>query len=396
MNLSSLSLLVVEDDPFQQWTLQQHLLQMGVTAIGSAHNGALALEAVRARHFDVVVSDLDMPGMDGMEFMRRLSALPDAPAVIVISAQSRAILSSVETMAEAYGISVLGTIEKPATSTKLWSILDRYRPRAIEGNAARESRSWPASPRRIADAIAGGQFMPWFQPKVDVRTRRIVGAEALARWVQPSGEVVAAERFIAQVERCGLIAQLTDTIVTQACAACVEWRHAGVKAKLSFNMSLDPLSDPLVAEALSATVDSYGLAATELVIEVTESSAAGDLGAVLENLVRLRMRGFGLAIDDFGTGYATLQQLTRIPFSELKIDHSFVREAGARASCRAAVESSVAIARRLGLETVAEGVETMSDWELVRELGCDMAQGHMLGHAMPLQDFIARARRERR
>jgi EAL domain-containing protein (putative c-di-GMP-specific phosphodiesterase class I) len=238
-----------------------------------------------------------------------------------------------------------------------------------------------------------GHVVPWFQAKVSVRENRIVGAEALARWVLPSGEVREPDAFLPHVERLGLMPQLTDAMAARAFAGCARWRRQGLKLKVCLNMSLVTLGEPGVAEALIETVLSHGLTPGDVVIEVTESAAATHLGPVLESLARLRMIGFGLALDDFGTGFASMEQLTRIPFSELKIDRGFVRDAASRRSRRTVFEASVALAGRLGLDTVAEGVETASDWKLVQELGCDMAQGWLFGRAMPLDDFVASARR---
>ena len=390
MDLSGVSILVVEDDPFHLWLLQQQLIEMRARNIGAAVDGKTALCCLSQRHFDVIITDLAMPGMDGLEFMRRLSRLEQVPAVVVNSAQGNAILDSVRDMAEAYGVRVLGTIEKPATPTKLAATLAAYR---LQAAAFPHIGCKPRTDDEIATAIRMGHVAAWFQPKVSVKETRVVAAEALARWILPSGEVREPDSFLPHVERLGLMPQLTDAIAAQAFAGCAKWRRQGLGAKVCLNMSLAVLGDPSVGDALLDTVLSHGLAPGDVVIEVTESAAARDLGPALESLARLRMRGFGLSLDDFGTGYASMEQLTRIPFSELKIDRGFVRDAASRRSRRTVFEASVAIASRLGLATVAEGVETAADWSLVQELGCDMAQGWMFGRAMPLDEFIAAARR---
>ena len=391
MDLSEISILVVEDDAFQRWLLQQQLLELRARDVGVAVDGNAALGCLLHRHFDVVITDLHMPGMDGLEFMRRLSDLAHVPAVVVNSAQGNSILDSVRGMAEAYGIRVLGTIEKPATRGKLAATFAAYRLGVGRGFA--QARWSPRTDDEVANAIRMGHVAAWFQPKVSVRESRIVGAEALARWILPSGEVREPDSFLPHVERLGLMPQLTDAIAAQAFAGCARWRRQGVSAKVCLNMSLATLSTRSVGEALLETVLSHRLVPADVVVEVTESAAATHLGPALESLARLRMSGFGLALDDFGTGYASMEQLTRIPFSELKIDRCFVRDAASRRSRRTVFEASVAIASRLGLATVAEGVETAEDWGVVQELGCDMAQGWMFGHAMPLDDFIAAARR---
>ena len=389
LNFSQISYLVVEDDAFQRWMLEQQLWQLDARHVSSAADGRLALEAVRDGLFDVIISDLDMPEMDGMEFLRRLSELPVAPLVILITAQSSAILSSVEDMAAAYGLRLLGSLPKPATRAKLAAVLGSY-PAAREG-ARRGAAPSSGKPTAIAEAIESGQIEPWFQPKVDISTGRTVGAEALARWVRADGSVLLPECFLSEVEQLGLLPALTDRVVAASCKACAEWRAQGLSASVSVNMSPSVLGGSEVADALTATVHSHGIRPADVVIELTEAAAAGDLGPLLETLTRLRMRGFGLSIDDFGTGYASMQQLTRMPFTELKIDQSFVRAASVRPASRAVIESSIHIAQSLGLRTVAEGVETDTEWKLVRDLKCDLAQGWLLGKAMPLGRFIRAA-----
>jgi EAL domain-containing protein (putative c-di-GMP-specific phosphodiesterase class I)/FixJ family two-component response regulator len=391
MDLAELSILVVEHDGFQRWLVKRQLLELDAADVVCAGDGHAALEQLALRHFDVVISDLDLPGMDGMELIRRLSELAAAPDVIVISSQANAIVHSVRDMAEAYGVRVRGTIAKPATVATLAALLTGFLP-AVVGRAPACTRN-SHSEADLTAAIRLGHVAAWFQPKVSVAGREIIGAEALARWILPSGEVREPGSFLPQVERLGLMPQLTDAIAAQAFAGCARWRRQGVRAKVCLNMPLTVLAAQGVAEALTGTVDSHGLVPQDVVVEVTESAAAPSLGPALESLARLRMRGFGLSLDDFGTGYASMERLTCIPFSELKIDRSFVRDAASRRARRLGFEASVAVAARLGLQTVAEGVESAEDWRVVQELGCDMAQGWLLGRAMPLHEFIAAARR---
>jgi EAL domain-containing protein (putative c-di-GMP-specific phosphodiesterase class I) len=352
-----------------------------------------ALEALRAEPVDVIISDLDMPGMDGMEFMRRLSEIPASPWLIVSSAQQRPIVMSVEKMAAAYGVRVLGSIAKPPTPAKLAEVLARYP--LEEPIVEAPGQPIAMSPEAVAAAIANGEIGCRFQPKVEIATRRIVGAEALMCRQQGSGGVILPARLLSQVERLGSLPALTDAIIAKACSACAAWRRAGSRATVSINISLSMLGTPEVADALIATIGLHGLQASDVVIEIAEPDATSELGPVLEALARLRMRGAGLAIDDFGTGYASMQQLTGIPFTELKIDPSFVRGATSPSPNRAALESSIELARRLNLKTVAQGVQTEAERRVLSELGCDMAQGSLFGEPMPGDDFLRLLKRSR-
>jgi EAL domain-containing protein (putative c-di-GMP-specific phosphodiesterase class I) len=166
--------------------------------------------------------------------------------------------------------------------------------------------------------------------------------------------------------------------------------------RLSVNVSTHALTDPAAADRYQAIVTGYGIAPEDVVLEITESTVMTDAARGLGVLARLRLKGFGLSIDDFGTGYSSLAQLSQIPFTELKIDREFVTDAHAQPRKRAVVEASMDLARKLGLSTVAEGVETVEDWQMLAELGCDVAQGWLVSRPVPgseVQAAIARWRR---
>jgi EAL domain-containing protein (putative c-di-GMP-specific phosphodiesterase class I) len=156
---------------------------------------------------------------------------------------------------------------------------------------------------------------------------------------------------------------------------------------VSVNLSLKSLTDPGLAERITGLVQKQDLDPRRMVLEVTESAAMTDVGRALENLTRLRMKGFGLSIDDYGTGYSSMQQLSRIPFTELKIDQSFVLSALEKESSKVILASSLDMARKLKLHSVAEGVETRAHWNLLKSLGCDIAQGYFVAKPMDAHTF---------
>jgi EAL domain-containing protein (putative c-di-GMP-specific phosphodiesterase class I) len=193
--------------------------------------------------------------------------------------------------------------------------------------------------------------------------------------------------FIRTLESGSHMDALTRVILKKASAACRTWRKLACNATVSVNLSLSMLEDLTLADRLAATVTQAGIQPRDVVLEVTETAAATRLGHVLENLARTRLMGFGLAIDDYGTGYSSMQQLARIPFTELKIDQSFVRDSATNRTSRAVLESSLEISHKLGIRAVAEGVENQSEANLLRELGCAEGQGYLIGRPLPAQDF---------
>lgn len=389
MNVEQLTFLVVEDHEFQRDMVVQMLRNMRAKAVHAAPDGRAALELLRnlGTGIDVVISDLDMPSMDGVELIRHLGSSWKGTALVVTSALERELLSSVETMAAAYGVECLDTVEKPVTPQKLQHVLAKHR-RAVPPPTAPSASTVAFSAEQISQGIDDDQFEPFFQPKVQLATGEVVGAEALARWRHPQHGIVAPFAFVAALEASGRIDMLTRCMLRKAAAACRVWHNEGYDGTVAVNVSLKSLHDVGLADEITEVVHSQGLEPQNMVLEITESAATTELGKVLENLTRLRMRGFGLGIDDYGTGYSSLAQLTRIPFTELKIDQSFVTHAGRRESARVILAASLDMARRLKIHAVAEGVETRENWEMLVDLKCDIAQGYYIARPMPADTYV--------
>ena len=181
--------------------------------------------------------------------------------------------------------------------------------------------------------------------------------------------------------------EMTLSMLEQSAVACRGWRERGLATTVSVNVSLTSLADVGLADRLDNVVSLHGLEPADVVLEVTETAATSHLAHVLGNLSRLRMKGFGLSIDDYGTGYASMQQLARVPFTELKIDRSFVQAAVGGGSARAMLESSLEIAAKLRISAVAEGIASEEQLQLLRSLGCPLGQGNYLAEPMAADDF---------
>lgn len=388
MNIAQLSFLAVEDHEFQRGGLIRMLTGLGAVNVSGAADGRAALHVVAAHSppVDIIVSDLDMPDMDGMEFMRHLGEAGTVVSVILASALEGSLLSSVETMTRAYGVRILGVIEKPITPDKLETLIALHL--ATPHKLTLSHDTVPATSTLTLQDIQRGmdndEFEPFFQPKVALATGRVKGAEALARWRQAdTGAVVPPGKFITLLEDNGLIDALTWVMLRKSAAVCSAWRLAsGLDVTVSVNLSIKSLADSHLAERVTDIVRGEGLEPRHIVLELTESAATTNVGQTLENLSRLRMKGFGLSIDDYGTGYSSMQQLTRVAFTELKIDQSFVANAARQQSARVILESSLDMARKLNIASVAEGIETQQDWDLLRELGCEIAQGYFIARPM--------------
>jgi len=241
----------------------------------------------------------------------------------------------------------------------------------------------------IWNGIAQDQFLPHYQPKVVLKGMELVGVEALMRWQHPEHGLLTAGTFLHLVADNFLFDDLTAIMLEKSISQCHRWHNHGLEVQVSVNLSPDLLLAPGLTDRIEAKVIEHSVAHHNIIIEVPEAVLAHDAREVLETLVQLRTRGFGLAIDDFGTGQCSRRQLERVPANELKIDRKMLAGAARLPALRAALVDSLEIARELNLKAVAEGVENQEEWDLVNELGCDMAQGYFIARPMGGEDLVA-------
>jgi EAL domain-containing protein (putative c-di-GMP-specific phosphodiesterase class I) len=234
-----------------------------------------------------------------------------------------------------------------------------------------------------------------YQPKVALRDGRLVRVEALVRWDDPELGQIEPSRFVPLAERHGLIDELTQWGLRTILRQWLDWRDDGLDTCIAFNisaLSLQHLDFPDLVERLCRAL---GVPTDRLVLELTEG-ATQPLVKLMDTLTRFRIKGIGLAIDDFGTGYSSLMQLRQLPFTEVKIDQAFVADIGRSRDCRLIIESITELSHGLGLSATAEGVETIDQLRLVRELGCDVVQGYLISPPLEpqaLKPWIAKFRR---
>ena len=254
-----------------------------------------------------------------------------------------------------------------------------------------EDASWKLSMlSQLDSAVDKGEVWVAYQPKLDLHSRRIVGAEALARWTHPEKGPIAASEFIAAAEQHDRIAKLTDFVLDRAiqAAAMVNRKQSGFG--MAVNLSARLLTDRGFVLRLQAMLARHGLAPQLLTLELTETAALEGSGAALDMLTSLRELGVAIAIDDYGTGLSTLDYLKRIPASEIKIDQSFVKAMLDSRGDRVMVQSTIALAHSLGRKVVAEGVENQGVLEALVQMNCDVAQGYIIGRPMSLESLVKR------
>ncbi len=387
--ITSLSILILEDHPFQRMVAEQTVSGLNVGRLLTAEGSEQALKFLKDRGaVDIVICDLDMPGMDGIQFIRHLAEQKLAQGVIVLSAMDAALIRTVEDMAQAHGLMVLGHMSKPMSRTRLRELLEFY---FVE---QAENQAHPAATKELIfdedeleKAIHDNQFVLYYQPKVLLKSGRMVSVEALARWHHPEVGIIKPVHFIPLMESSGLIAPMTTKMIDLALNQVRLWREQGRNIAVGVNLSAAILSNTDLPDMLIKKTRDLNIPPELLTLEITESSLIQNAALSLETLARFKLHGFSLSIDDFGTGYSSMQQLNRIPFSELKIDRSFVSNACHDKTHKAIVEANISLAHNLNMKTVAEGVENIEDWQLLHELNCDLAQGYFIAKPMPADDI---------
>ncbi|SFM96941.1 EAL domain, c-di-GMP-specific phosphodiesterase class I (or its enzymatically inactive variant) [Formivibrio citricus] len=386
------SALVLDDSALQREFAVALLHEMGFENVRQATDGLDAiciLEALPPGGVDFILSDLDMPGMDGVEFLQKVAKNQWAQHVVVMSARDSRILDAVENMAaEDEGLSLLCALPKPLSRDRL----ERALRQAEWGNAgaSAEREVDQDTLDEIRQAIDAGNFVPYYQPKVDIATGLVRGVEALARWEHPERGLIFPDRFIPALtlEQSVLMRQFTLQMMKVVMADLSAWLSRGVSLSVALNMPAEALLDMTLADKLFQMTQAAGVPARMVILEVTETMVMRNLSVSIGSLARMRLKGFGLSMDDYGVGYSSMQQLSRCPFTELKIDRSFVDGAVNHPSRRVILESAIQMGQRLGLATVAEGVETEADWNLLKELGCEMGQGYFTGRPMPASEVM--------
>lgn len=374
---SLVNILVLDDEPFILKLLARILANQGYTEVALCSNGQAALDQIDSAKMqpNLILLDLNMPEMDGIEFVRHLVERDYNGSLILISGEDERMLRAVEKLVQAHKISVLGYIQKPVKPEVLSMLLEKWS-FPLQKSTQVAKKIYGAN--EIRASIKNGEFVNYYQPQVMVRTGEVVGVETLVRWHHPIYGMVLPDQFISVAEEYNLIEELTRAVFTNVLAQAKAWQQAGLELRVAINVSVGSLTSLDFLDFVTGVTAKAGVPPQMVVLEVTESQLMQDVRVALEILTRLRLKRFRLAIDDFGTGHSSLAQLRDIPFDELKIDQGFVHRAWVDERLRAIYDACLALAKQLDMEVVAEGVADQDDWDLLRRTGCDLAQGSFI------------------
>jgi EAL domain-containing protein (putative c-di-GMP-specific phosphodiesterase class I)/FixJ family two-component response regulator len=383
-------IVLLDDDPFMLKLLTQMLARLGYTRVVACDSGVKALQHVSGKYevVDLILLDINMPGMDGIEFIRRLVECQYGGSVILVSGENSRILESVEKLIEAHQLIALGCLQKPVNPDELARLMSTLKPNVGHRGLTRASQH-SYSVEQLRAAISRGELINYYQPKVALATCEVMGMESLVRWQHPVDGLIFPDQFLGLAEEQGLLTEVTRVVLGEAMGQAKAWRLAGHHIPIAVNVSMDDLTAldfPDIAEALATSV---GVDPRLLTLELTEGQVMRQLSTILDVLTRLSLKRFRLSIDDFGTGHSSLAQLRDLPFNELKVDRGFVHGASTDGTRAAICSASLRMAHELQMQVVGEGIEDQDDWNFLSQLGCDIGQGYFIARPMPAADVVA-------
>lgn len=381
------SILIVEDDLFQSKILSSIIASLTDAEVHCAQNGKDALSLIHQIKPDIVFCDLIMPQMDGVEFTRQLAAFDPTAIVVFISSAAQDVQRAVVEMAKSAGLMHVNNLEKPITRSQISDVLHWAQAQCRHTHNT-YSQSVFISDEEIRNAVTANEFEPFYQAHFHSETNELVGAEALIRWRHPKHGYLAPALFLDRLFELGLSYPICCQMIRSAVETANLWHQAGWYLNISVNVTPSDLAQSDFSQRVLTILEQARFPASKLTLEVTEIELSPDVVSSLESSSRLRMHGVSISIDDFGTGHSSLTQLISSPFTELKIDQTFVADMLESTKHMAAVKCVIDLSKNLGLTVVAEGVETLAQAKQLTIMGCDILQGYALAKPLPNHDFI--------
>ncbi len=380
--------LLIVDDEVAICELIREVAQ-GVGFEVDTASDSLAIAALLGGGHDLTILDLTLDGDDGVSAMRALSTKAPGSAVIVASGAPEKVLGSAQRVAGMYGLQVLGVCPKPLAISSLRQILLEARDTLMSPSES------PMSQQQLEDRVGEmhiSDVQLAYQPIVELRTGRVVGAETFSRWHLGENYTLGPAQFVPEMERSGASGELLEHVARQVAADRMANPDLAALPCLAINVSIRDL-ESLELPAMLHEILTEAAPAHQWTLEITETATSGAPEVALDVITRLSLMEFRLAIDDFGTGSSNLERLRWYPFSELKIDRSFLTdEVAGSASDWIIVRNAVAMAQQLGLEVVAEGVEDTRTLRRLRDLGCERAQGYLFSPPVSADQFAEHCR----
>ena len=381
--MNQTTVYLIDDEPVMMEILCEMVKLIGLKTKGYTRASHFFEEVEFVEDGSILVLDLNMPEMDGIVVIRQLAKMKKPPALILVSGHDSGVLSSAEKLGRAHNLDIIASLCKPVSLDQFQQLLQQY---VLDQDKSQltstQSAEYEFTSTELQHAIFNEQMKLNYQPQFNLATGKLTGVEALVFWQHPIKGIIHPEQFIAIAEQNGWMKKLTNWVIDTAAKQERLWHDAGYMVSVSVNISANCITSLSLPEHISDLLANNKLDPTHLILEITESALMGELVTSLDILTRLRLKGIGLSIDDFGTGYSSLSQLHRVPFTELKIDRSFVSAMTDDDEARAIVKTCILLGHELKMMVVAEGVETEEHLEALKQLGCDTVQGYLLSRPL--------------
>ncbi|CAH1543329.1 Diguanylate phosphodiesterase [Vibrio harveyi] len=378
-----MNILIVEDDRLQATNLKILLNRLFEGTITIVHRGAEVATICETQPVDLMFCDIDLPDINGVNLLSNLAESARLKGVVILSAMSQDVVEITYNMCLSAGYGFVRALTKPISHQQLNQIFNEFKQYTLEEQVV----SLPILIGRdeISTAFEQGWFLNYYQPQYSAKDNRLIGVEALVRCRHPQHGIIAPAQFITEIQARNELDKLFWIVLENALQ---DMSQLKVNINLSVNMNQKTLKQPMSAR-LFALCDQYQIAPERITLELTEDEVYDCSVTSLANLANLRLTGVGLAIDDFGTGYSSLSQLATLPYTELKIDRQFIKDALTNFKSQQITISSLHLAKSLGLKSVAEGVEDTETLSYLRELGVELYQGFVRCRPIPFEQLEA-------
>ncbi len=388
--MNDITVYLLDDEPDLLTLLSNVVVLSGLHAQSYTRASCFFDEVKTFQAGSILVLDLHMPEIDGVEVMRRLAKLDFPPALILVSGHDSGVLYAAEKLGRAHNLNILGSLIKPISFKGFRQLLNQFiaRDGGGKGGGRYVADDKPAA-TELRRAIYNDQLILYYQPQVKIADGDFIGVEALVRWPHLERGLIYPDYIIPVATEHGWMGELTLWVLKNAVQQGQLWQSEKSPLTVSINIPADSITRLTLPDKFSELLADNSLDPTRVTMEVTESVMMDELVTSLDILTRLRLKGIGLSIDDFGTGYSSLSQLHRVPFTELKIDRSFVSNMVKDSEARAIVKTCILLGHELNMQVVAEGVEDQRTWDLLQGLGCDVAQGYFIAKPMPSGELLA-------
>ncbi|MEZ9159140.1 EAL domain-containing protein [Vibrio lentus] len=382
--MDNINILIVDDQPLQLHVLEWLLRDIGIIEVESCLSGKDAIQLGKINQYDLIFVDLNMPDIDGIELLVELNKIGYAGGIVILSGVDSSVLNTVGYLCHKLKFGFVQELSKPCQTNDLNKLLNDFlssRPKPGE-----TADLYLPSRLELQEAISRGQLINHYQPQFDFNSSKLVGVEALVRWKHPEKGLIPPNVFLSQIEKFGMDKELFDVVLLNVLTD-ISLGH--IVCSVSINVGQANIDNCYFSDHLLASCQQFNVDPANLVLELTETDAYNDNINILKNLARLRLNRVGVSIDDFGTGYSSLIKLAHLPFTEMKIDRGFVTDCINDATKKTIIEATADLAKKLNIQTVAEGIEDQDTWNLIHQFGVDICQGYLTGKPVPVEEITS-------